>query len=207
MPQAMITVSSATGSSGPSHPVGSGIRTCVACGYCGPDEGFAWRKKGVTRRNRCLPCEARRGREKYARPETKIWHLNHSKLPHVIERRRKRYRERLATDPEFRAKVNAKNRIAYQSPEVRRKALGHILSCKYGMTLEDYDKMLVEQLGACAICKTVPDGELARLCIDHDHETGRIRGLLCDRCNRGIGLLRDDPAVLDAAAQYLRSRL
>lgn len=54
----------------------------------------------------------------------------------------------------------------------------------YGITLEEYDKLLKEQNGLCAICKVVPVSN--KLAVDHDHDTGTVRGLLCPRCNRAV---------------------
>ena len=75
----------------------------------------------------------------------------------------------------------------------------------YGMTLEQYDKLLATQNGGCAVCgtKEAKTKRNGRFCIDHDHKTGEIRGLLCAPCNRGIGLLGDDPERLKAASDYL----
>lgn len=70
---------------------------------------------------------------------------------------------------------------------------------KYNLTQDDYDRMLAEQQGCCAICRTEPP----MLVVDHDHVTGVVRGLLCRNCNLGIGLLRDDVDVLSSAVQYL----
>jgi len=78
------------------------------------------------------------------------------------------------------------------------------LKRKYGMTLEDYDDLLKTQNGACAICQQSEPINSRRLAVDHDHITGEVRGLLCSQCNRGIGYLKDDPDILEAAAQYLR---
>lgn len=65
--------------------------------------------------------------------------------------------------------------------------------------------MLAAQNGGCAICSTTtPDGNARRFHVDHDHETGKIRGLLCHSCNTGIGKLRDDPDLLLSAVAYLR---
>jgi hypothetical protein len=80
----------------------------------------------------------------------------------------------------------------------------------YGITLEDYNRMLQEQNGLCAICskpETVKDsrGNLRSLAVDHHHHTGIVRKLLCTRCNQGIGNFLDDPDILELAAKYLRS--
>jgi len=71
---------------------------------------------------------------------------------------------------------------------------------KYGLSLEEYDAMRVRQSGCCAIC----DRRTNALYIDHDHQTGDVRGLLCSNCNFAIGQLRDDPTRCQAAAEYLR---
>ena len=73
---------------------------------------------------------------------------------------------------------------------------------KFGITLLHYEEMLQAQGGVCAICGKQQEGR--SLSVDHCHETGRIRGLLCTRCNLGIGNLQDDPGVLRKAIEYLR---
>ncbi len=75
----------------------------------------------------------------------------------------------------------------------------------YGLSLKDYDELLETQGGGCAICgsaepKTKRNG---RFCVDHNHETNEVRGLLCAPCNRGLGLFGDDPKVISRAVQYL----
>jgi hypothetical protein len=73
---------------------------------------------------------------------------------------------------------------------------------KYGLTVVEYDEMLRKQNGVCAICGgTNSDGK--GLFIDHDHKTGRIRGLLCNDCNLGIGRLKDSVGILTKAIGYL----
>lgn len=69
--------------------------------------------------------------------------------------------------------------------------------------------MLEVQRHVCAICfepetTTAKSGEPRLLCVDHDHETGEVRGLLCSRCNTALGLFDDDPARLGVAMSYLR---
>lgn len=76
----------------------------------------------------------------------------------------------------------------------------------YGISFADYDRMYHEQDGFCAICRLPQNSKRnTRFCVDHDHDTGEVRGLLCDSCNRGIGLLKDDPRLLENAAKYLRA--
>lgn len=78
---------------------------------------------------------------------------------------------------------------------------------KYGITIADYDRLLEGQGGRCAIttCRTDNPGRWDRFDVDHDHATGLIRGLLCNKCNRGIGSLGDDIAGLTAALNYLNT--
>jgi hypothetical protein len=79
------------------------------------------------------------------------------------------------------------------------------LQKKWGLTMADLDAMLEAQGGVCAICKGVDWGH-RRASIDHCHKTGQIRGLLCHKCNIGLGHYNDDPELLIAAAQYLKER-
>ena len=76
-----------------------------------------------------------------------------------------------------------------------------------GLTIEDYNIMFKKQNGCCAICNKhileLNQKKKKHLCIDHNHDTGAIRGLLCDKCNRGIGLLQDDKEILLNAYNYL----
>lgn len=72
------------------------------------------------------------------------------------------------------------------------------LKTKYGLTPEGLSALLESQDGLCLVCLAEPATH-----IDHNHETGLFRGLLCENCNRGLGMFHDDPDVLVAAAEYL----
>ncbi len=73
---------------------------------------------------------------------------------------------------------------------------------KYGITHLDYQKMNSSQGGVCAICKkTCTCGR--SLAVDHDHKTGKVRALLCSRCNRGLGLFMESTEYLKSAQDYL----
>ncbi|HEY7664355.1 MAG TPA: endonuclease VII domain-containing protein [Xanthobacteraceae bacterium] len=89
-----------------------------------------------------------------------------------------RRRERWATEADYRDRERAR---------------------RYGLSLADYRAILARQGNACAICRRSD----RRLCIDHCHATGKVRGLLCKRCNTGLGCYRDDPTLTRAATEYL----
>lgn len=78
----------------------------------------------------------------------------------------------------------------------------------YGLSIKDWEILFENQNGVCAICdmpETLIDkGILRRLAVDHCHETGKVRSLLCSKCNQAIGLLNDNSKLLDKAASYLR---
>jgi hypothetical protein len=73
---------------------------------------------------------------------------------------------------------------------------------KFGLTPDEYDRMLEAQGRVCALCGCTPTPGIS-LHVDHDHGTGEIRGLLCVRCNNALGLFREDPDVLKRAARYV----
>jgi len=75
------------------------------------------------------------------------------------------------------------------------------LKYKYGITEDEYDALLRTQGGGCAICGDMRTDR--RLHIDHDHDSGRVRGVLCRACNVSLGQMREKPALLRRAAQYL----
>lgn len=70
-----------------------------------------------------------------------------------------------------------------------------------GVTREQYDSMVLAQNGVCVICSGVSNNK--ELAVDHCHVTNKVRGLLCDSCNRGIGLLKEDILILHRAIEYI----
>ena len=98
-----------------------------------------------------------------------------------------RQRLKYNTDPEHRARINA------QSRQNRPRWV-------YGLPTEEYERMLAGQCGVCKICKKK---YRKRLCIDHDHENGDVRGLLCNNCNAGLGFYKDNARLLREAAGYM----
>lgn len=78
---------------------------------------------------------------------------------------------------------------------------------KYKLTLEQYNELHLKQSGVCAVCLEPETmkylGKVRQLCVDHNHKTGKVRGLLCSNCNRGLGLLQDSPVICNNLTDYL----
>lgn len=72
---------------------------------------------------------------------------------------------------------------------------------KYGLSYSDWELLLIRQNHVCAICKRPETGKT--LAVDHCHRTGKVRGLLCAKCNQGIGMFDDNASSLRTAAEYL----
>lgn len=83
------------------------------------------------------------------------------------------------------------------------KAKSGALKYLYGITSEQYNQMFLQQEGCCAICGKHQSEFKRALCVDHNHETGEIRGLLCSKCNLGLGNFKDDSEILKKAIMYV----
>lgn len=105
----------------------------------------------------------------------------------------------------LRWKDSQKAKWVRENPEAA-KAMARRANLKYeyGITPEQYDQMLEAQGGVCAICK-LPERERrqVRLCVDHDHVTGKVRGLLCRACNVALGKFQESVEVIRAALAYM----
>lgn len=164
------------------------VKRCCACRQVLPVACFS---KNASSRDglqiRCKDCKRRqaaeyreRNRELLRRRQIK-WRLDNPDK--VLESERKR-------DPATRSQHAKKNRLKQ----------------KYGLTPEQFEAMARAQHFLCAICRQSPcdiPGGRGLLHVDHDHETGRVRGLLCVNCNVGLGYFFDTPALLREAAAYL----
>ncbi len=135
-------------------------------------------------------------------------YLSPSKRRHCRTCAIKRHEMRLAKNPREERRKQVERTLKWQSknPDKMRlydKRRRHRKKLKkYDMTPESYAVLLEKQGGVCAICLGVCSMG-RRLSVDHDHSTGKVRGLLCGGCNVGIGRFKDDPALLRAAITYL----
>ncbi len=113
---------------------------------------------------------------------------------------RKRQRKRYGENPDLMKKRVYKSRQKHpESVKLGNRKQG---LKKYGITIDQYEDLLIKQNGVCAIChQTCKTG--TRLAVDHNHITGKIRGLLCTNCNRGIGMFQENILILKSAIQYL----
>lgn len=154
--------------------------------------------------------------QKHANAKNKVWR-------EANRERRNRVRRVWAKKPKNKAKLSASHQRWRKANPEKAAALGkkyradnpekvkavsrrNHLRREYGMTTADYDAMFAEQGGRCAVCSTADPSPSPRMCVDHCHKTGIVRGLLCFNCNVSIGRLRDDPKLLAAAIRYLRER-
>lgn len=111
--------------------------------------------------------------------------------------RQKAYMKAWRTDPIKAARKKKKDNERYK------RLAREIVLAKHGVTVEEYDRMLANQGGTCGICGGPPRGRWNRYAVDHDHQTGKSRGLLCDLCNRGLGFFQDKIENLQKAERYL----
>lgn len=160
-----------------------------------------------------LDAEARTERNRRARARLKerlaadpALAEEHRRKKRASERRRRD--RRAAEDPEYAARIAAKaneyrQRWREKHPEARYPRTLHSRVRRYGLTALDYEELAEHQGGVCAICGRPPHSGYSRLAVDHDHATGRVRGLLCMQCNWGLGQFGDNPDRLAGAIRYL----
>jgi recombination endonuclease VII len=106
--------------------------------------------------------------------------------------RREYERNKRATDPVYRESQETRERNWKRADFYKK---------RYGITIDDYDRMLTKQDGRCAVCRKAT---ATRLAVDHCHRLNKVRGLLCNGCNSMLAGAKDDPAVLIAGATVLR---
>lgn len=157
------------------------MKECTKCHRMLAMEDYRNKKRGMFGKNAsCRKCEARQARE-YRKDKQ-------------VKKQLAQYSKEYSKRPIYK-KVRLKTR----------------LKAMYNMTYNEYEEMLKEQNGACAICgndEIVFDrlGRPQRLSVDHDHKTGKVRGLLCVNCNRGISAFKENEKLFENAVKYLKER-
>lgn len=134
-----------------------------------------------------------------------LFHHNAHREARLL-RARIRRRERYANEPAYRERLKANSR-RHEATKTKADRRREKLRSSYGLTQEAYDAMVKKQRNRCAVCRK-PETRKNRygplpLAVDHCHKTGKVRGLLCLLCNTAIGKLKDSPALLRAAIEYL----
>jgi hypothetical protein len=123
-------------------------------------------------------------------------------------------KEKLATDFYVRNKVNmvrhseckicTSERVKNRHKENPERTKNNDLKRLYGITLKEHQQMYEEQNGVCAVCEKPGDGKWKKLCVDHDHKTGKVRQLLCRNCNMILGQVDDSINHLGKLTAYLQ---
>ncbi len=124
--------------------------------------------------------------------------------PCVLEYQRKRRAHPSEADLAMKKKHSD---LYYErhKPAINAKEQNRKLKSRYGITMEDYERMVLEQEGKCGICETSePGGRGKRFHVDHDHETGEVRGLLCWICNKHLGII-ENKQFMEAAMKWLEN--
>lgn len=122
-----------------------------------------------------------------------------------VECNKDRARERWNREPGYKDKWLAQRRVAYATEGGREYRRERNLVANYGLSSVEFDRMLEAQNYLCAICDADARNASHRFNVDHDHDSGQIRALLCANCNRGLGAFQDSPQVAEKAAAYLRN--
>ena len=156
------------------------VKSCRICGeWKLLDDFYAMAGMRDGHRNECKECNLAEKRRRYE--------ADPAKYKAMVKRWQQANAERLNA---YRREYNA-------TPGRKRALRDGYYRRTFGISADDFDGLLGEQGGGCAICGCVPERE-ASFHLDHDHVTGEVRGILCLSCNQGVGKFRDDPELLGA---------
>jgi hypothetical protein len=178
-------------------------KRCTKCQETKDEDDFEMRSdRPGKRRSHCRVCVNESHRDSYSHNAQRAGCIN-KMCPKCGE---------TFSSPSYQAycsfcKESTDNDPAYYQAN-RQKALDNWLYSRYGLTVSDYEGILASQNNGCAICggtETPLDqtGVYRRMPVDHDHPTGKTRGILCHPCNTSLGNMHDNPALLRKAADYL----
>lgn len=208
----------------------SDITKCVVCGNPSPEEGFSPRY-----RNTCRPCAREKERQATfvktgVMPKPRHKWVGPNKICNQCGKKKHEddyswretpkgkvvrnsickecigsYQKERAQDPEVRIKQNLATKKYYHFSGGHTKEKNARYLREYGITLKDKENMISEINGRCPVCSTDDPGRF--WVVDHCHKTGKVRGILCDKCNKMLGLARDSVETLQAASKYLLKHL
>ena len=164
------------------------MKKCIKCKIIKPIFEFTPRKERPRQYTvSCKYCRAKNAKN--------YRENNHSKV-RMIEKRYQT-KNRIELNKKSRESLRKKRK---KNPDFDR---AYKLKYTYGITIDEFNKILKKQEGKCVICRTdKPNGR--GFCVDHDHKTGKVRGILCHSCNTGIGSLKDSVELLEKAIKYLK---
>ena len=171
-------------------------KVCSKCGISKPFSEF------YIQRNWCKSCMHLRNKKYYA-----------SRQEEARKLRRKYHLEHKESENKYGREWYANNKERGQTTSLTwyfdnlERAKANHLRHKFGITVDDYNKLLIAQDGKCAICGKSQIEFDVSFCVDHDHITGEIRGLLCGNCNKALGCFGDDLNTIKAACNYIEKRM
>lgn len=184
-------------------------KACLKCGVVKPATPHFFFQKGIVNGRRDLHacCKACR------KGQMSAWQSRNTEKKREIQRRYRlahpekvKERWRIWKEQNYeRVMQSEKSRRERDKEKIAARIRSTSLSRLYGITVQEYDRMLADQSGGCAICgKSARESSRKKLCVDHDHGSGKVRGLLCFECNVGIGNFKEDAILLQKAVSYLR---
>jgi len=179
-------------------------KRCSSCREWKPITEFYKRKKGVDRyRSECIECDKKRKIKTYnknkMRNKNRDLYNNSKKECSLCKELKVRSKENWHKDL---SQKDGLRTICIKCVSILQK------EGRYNITEEEYDNMIKKQKGRCKICGVVLKRTgIKGFIVDHNHKNGDVRGLLCGNCNRGIGILKDNPFILFRAIKYVRGEL
>lgn len=177
------------------------IDRAKAYGKDRPDKLKEYQKNRRENKKECIKASQKKYYEKHKdiiKDKSKAYNSTEERKDYMVN-----YRE------SNKDKLNGHSRKYKKKPRSKKISKNGHLKRKFGITLDDYNNMLTEQGGKCMICKNTETsvenktGNVKDLAVDHCHSTGKIRGLLCFRCNTTIGRFEDDIELLKSAIKYI----
>ena len=177
-------------------------RICTSCKReKSLDDFHGHHNKTDGKRSECKACVCEKKRVYYQNNKDRAKERQRGYIANNPERMRKIRRKHYDKN---RESIIGKAKIRYNgNPEKFKGDSRKMRLSSYGLTIDQYNAMNIKQAGRCAICAGPPVHH-KRLSVDHDHGTGRVRGLLCTECNSGLGFFKDNVLILERAVQYLK---